>query len=167
MNRITTAIAAASLALSAGFALAQAPQGQPGGVGPDRAQMREAMKAAHEACKDKPDRRACMAERFCARSQDPAKCMARAKEHGQKRQQHVEQRQKMHEACNGKRGPDLESCMKGQRQQMKLARMELRQKAHEACNGRRGDELGKCLQEQREKLGIGHRGHHRGHHQRG
>src|SRR5678815_1336982 len=148
MDRITTAVAAVSLALSASFAMAQMQHG-----GPDKAQMHERMKAIQEACKDKPDRRACMMEQFCAKSQDPAKCQARAKEHGQRMQKHAEERQKMHEACNGKRGDDLANCIKGQRQQMKTARLEMRQKAHEACNGKRGDDLGKCLRDQREKLG--------------
>jgi hypothetical protein len=159
MKRVTTALAAISLALSASLAVAQMQHGDRHG-GPDRAQMREAMKAAYEACKDKPDRRACMTERFCAKSQDPAKCHARAKERGQHMQQRAEQRQKMHEACNGKRGDDLAACIKTQRQQMKTARLEIRQKAHEACNGKRGEDLGKCLRDQREKLGLGH--HRRG-----
>ena len=155
MNRITTAVAAVSLALSASFAMAQMQHG-----GPDKAQMHERMKAIQEACKDKPDRRACMAEQYCAKSQDPAKCQARAKEHGQRMQKHAEDRQKMHEACNGKRGDDLANCIKAQRQMKHAQRLEMRQKAHEACNGRRGEELGKCLHEQREKLGLGH--HRRG-----
>jgi len=155
MNRFTTAVAAISLALTASFAVAQM---QPGG--PDRAKMHEGMKAAYEACKDKPDRHACMMESMCAKSSDPAKCQAHAKERGQHMQQRAEQRQKMHEACNGKRGDDLVNCMKGQHAQMKAAHLEQRQKAHEACNGKRGEELGKCLHEQREKLGFGH--HERG-----
>ena len=160
MNRFTTAIAAVSLALSASFAVAQMPQGQMRHEGSDRGQMHERMKAIHEACKDKPDRRACMTEQYCAKSPDRAKCEARAKERGQHMQQRAEQRQKMHEACNGKRGDDLANCIKAQRQQMKTARLEMRQKAHEACNGKRGDDLGKCLRDQREKLGFGH--HRRG-----
>jgi hypothetical protein len=155
MNRFTTAAAAVSLALCSSFAMAQM---QPGG--PDRVQMRENMKAAYEACKDQPNRRACMTDRFCAKSQDPAKCQARAKEHGQRMQKHAEERQKMHEACNGKRGDDLANCIKAQRQMKHAQRLEMRQKAHEACNGKRGDELSTCLRDQREKLGLGH--HRRG-----
>ena len=117
MNRFTTALAAATFALTATFAQAQMQQGEKR-EGPDRVQMREAMKAAHEACKDKPDRRACMTERFCAKSQDPAKCQARAKERGQHMQQRAEQRQKMHEACNGKRGEDLAKCLREQREKL-------------------------------------------------
>ena len=160
MNRFTTAIATVSLALSASFAVAQMPQGQMRHEGSDRGQMHERMKAIHEACKDKPDRRACMTEQYCAKSPDRAKCEARAKERGQHMQQRAEQRQKMHEACNGKRGDDLANCIKGQRQMKHAQRLEMRQKAHEACNGKRGDELGKCMHEQREKMGFGH--HRRG-----
>ncbi len=152
MNRFVTALAAASFSLAATFAYAQmTPPG-----GPDRGQMHEGMKAAHEACKDKPDRRACMTEQMCAKASDPAKCQAHAKKRGQHMQQSTEQRQKMHEACNGKRGDDLTSCIKGQRQQLHAQRLEQRQMAHEACTGKRGEELGKCLHEQRGKSG-----HHR------
>ena len=153
MNRFATAVAAVSLALTAGFAVAQMSQG-----GPERGRMHEGMKAAHEACKDKPDRRACMTERFCAKSQDPAKCQARAKERGQHMQQRAEQRQKMHEACNGKRGDDLAACLKTQKDAFHKVRLEQRQKAHEACNAKRGDDLIKCLREQ--PGGFGGRGHH-------
>ena len=157
MNRFIPALAAASFALAATFAYAQMT---PPSGGMDRGGMHEGMKAAYESCKDKPDRRACMTEQMCAKSSDPAKCHARAKEHAQRMQQRVEQRQKMHEACNGKRGDELTSCIKGQRQQLHAQRLEQRQKAHEACNGKRGEDLGKCLREQREKLGFGH--HRRG-----
>ena len=81
MNRFATAIAAVSFTLAAGFATAQMSQGGPERQGgPDRHKMREGMKAAHEACKDKPDRRACMTETMCAKSPDVAKCVAGAKE---------------------------------------------------------------------------------------
>jgi hypothetical protein len=155
MNRIATAIAVASFALTAGFAQAQMSQG-----GAERPRMHEGMKAAHEACKDKPDRRACMTEQICSKSSDPKKCFEHAKQRGEHHAKRAEDRQKMHEACNGKRGDDLATCMKGQHQQKHAQRLEMRQKAHEACNGKRGEDLGKCLREQREKLGMGH--HRRG-----
>ena len=148
MNRFATTMAAASLALAATFAQAQMTPGSPG-----VAQRHEGMRAAYEACKDKPDRRACMTEQMCAKSPDPAKCHASAKERSQHMQQRAEKRQQMHEACNGKRGDDLTNCIKGQRQKYRAERLEQRQKAHEACNGKRGEELGKCLGEQRQKFG--------------
>ena len=109
MNRLIPAVAAAVFCLATAMSYAQ-----DAGKGP----MRENMKAAHEACKDKPDRRACMTERFCAKSQDPGKCQARAKERGQHMQQRAEQRQKMHEACNGKRGDELVKCLHEQREKL-------------------------------------------------
>ena len=161
MNRFATAVAAAAFALTAGLAQAQMSQGGPErSGGPDRAKMREGFKAAHEACKDKPDRRACMTEQICSKSSDPKKCFEHAKAHGDRRAKHTEARQKMHEACNGKRGEDLANCMKTQHKEKHAQRLEMRQKAHEACNGKRGDELGTCLRDQREKLGLGH--HRRG-----
>ena len=114
MNRFVTAIASASFALGATFAQAQMMHG-----GPGMGQMHEGMKAAFEACKDKPDRRACMTEQFCAKSPDPAKCQAQAKERQARMAQRIEQRQKMHEACNGKRGEDLTTCLRGQRQALR------------------------------------------------
>ena len=150
MNRSITALAAATLAFAATFAGAQMPP-QGHGMGPNR----EAMKAAYEACKDKPDRRACMTEQMCAKAQDPAKCQAQAKARGEQMQQRIEARQKMHEACSGKRGEELTNCMKGQRQAMMQQRMEERQKAHEACSGKRGEELMNCLREQRGRSGMG------------
>src|SRR5262245_56922954 len=145
MNRLIPALAAAlataGLALSAGVASAQMPQ------------HREGMRATMEACKDKPDRRACMAEQMCAKAQDPAKCQAHVKARGEHMQQRIEARQKMHEACNGKRGEDLGKCLDSQRLAMRSQRQEERQKAHEACNGKRGDELMGCLRSQREKMG--------------
>ena len=80
-----------------------------------RKEMREHMKQAHEACKDKPDRRACMTESMCAKSPDPAKCQARAKERHAKMSQRMDERQKAHEACTGKRGDELMKCLHEQR----------------------------------------------------
>jgi len=148
MNRFATTLAAASFALATTFAQAQMTPGGHG-MGP----MHDGMKAAHEACKDKPDRRACMMEQMCAKAPDPAQCHARAKERSQHMQQRAEKRQMMHEACSGRRGDDLANCIKSQRQKYRAERLEQRQKAHEACNGKRGDELGKCLGEQRQKFG--------------
>src|SRR5262245_31047433 len=108
MNRLIPALAFACLSLSAGLASAQMPQNREG-------MNREGMRAAMEACKDKPDRRACMAQQMCAKSQDPAKCQERVKARGERMQHRIEARQKMHEACSGKRGEDLSNCMKGQR----------------------------------------------------
>ena len=117
MKRFTTALAAIFLALSASFAMAQMQQGEKR-EGPDRAQMREAMKAAHEACKDKPDRRACMTEQICSKASDPKKCFENAKMRGEHHAKRAEDRQKMHEACNGKRGEELGKCLHEQREKM-------------------------------------------------
>ena len=155
MKTLIPTMAAAALALAATFAFAQGTPGygpgmggqgmRPGGGPGMQGEGREQMKAAYEACKDKPDRRACMTEQYCAKSADPAKCRTQAKEREQHGQQRLEQRQKMHEACNGKRGEDLTKCMQGQHQAQKNQRLDERQKAHEACNGKRGDDLAKCL----------------------
>lgn len=120
MNRFMPALAAACFALSAATAFAQttpppAGAGERKGPTPEqRQQMRERMKSAHEACKDKPDRRACMTENFCAKSEDPAKCQARAKEMRAKHAQRMDERQKAHEACTGKRGEELGKCLREQ-----------------------------------------------------
>lgn len=168
MKTLIPALAAVSFALAATFAVAQGTPGHGpgtggqgmgpgGGYGPGnqagRGEMREQMRGAYEACKDKSDRRACMTEQYCAKSTDQAKCQAQAKEQQARFSQRLEQQQKMHEACNGKRGEDLTKCMGDQRLAQRNLRMDEMQKAHEACNGKRGDELGKCLGEQRQKLG--------------
>ncbi len=117
MNRFAPALAATCLALSAAVAFAQTPPAEPRkGPSPEhRQQMKERMKAMHEACKDKPDRHACMIEQRCAKSQDKAKCEAKAKEHGQRHTKRMDQRQEMHEACTGKRGEELGKCLREQR----------------------------------------------------
>lgn len=93
----------------------------PGGGGPgrgmaDRGEWREHMRAAYEACKSKPDLRGCMTEQVCAKSADPAQCQARAKERAKFAQQRLDEQQKIHEACNGKRGDDLVKCLGEQRE---------------------------------------------------
>lgn len=164
MKTLIPALAAASLALAATFAIAQGTPGHgPGmggqGMGPGmhsqagRGESHEQMKAAYQACKDKPDRQACMTEQYCAKAADKAKCQAQAQERAQYGQQRLEQRQKLHEACNGKRGEDLTKCMQTQHQAQRNQRLDERQKAHEACNGKRGDDLAKCLGEQPGSLG--------------
>jgi hypothetical protein len=93
-----------------------------------------------------------MTEQMCAKAQDPAQCQARAKERQARHNQRLDERQKMHEACNGKRGDELANCLLGQRQKLAQQRVEERQKAHEACNGKRGEELTGCLRDQRQQL---------------
>jgi hypothetical protein len=141
MNRLSTALAATLFCFSAGIVHAQAPasdagkgpgmmgQGGPRGMmmkpcsqeadpakcEANRKQVRENMKAAHEACKDKPDRSGCMTEQFCAKSPDPAKCNERAKERHARMSKRMDQRQAAAEACTGKRGDALMSCMHEQR----------------------------------------------------
>jgi hypothetical protein len=176
MKALIPTLAAVSLALAASFAVAQGTpgsgpgmgygpgmgsqnMGRGGGYGPAmgdqarRGEMHEQMRGAYEACKDKANRRACMTEQYCAKSPDPAKCQAQAKERTKFAHQRLEQRQMMHEACNGKRAEDLTKCLQDQRQAQRNQRLDERQKAHEACNGKRGEDLGKCLGEQREKSG--------------
>ena len=133
MNRLVLALAAAMFCLAAGISHAQdTNKGQMGG-GPhhgmkpcsqepepakceaNRKEMQERMKLAREACKDKPDQRACMTEQMCAKSQDPAKCQAQAKERQAMRSQRGDARQSAAEACAGKRGDVLQKCMHEQR----------------------------------------------------
>ena len=110
MNRFIPALAAACFSLAAVMAHAQTP---PAG---DRAQMKERMNAAHEACKDKPDRRACMTEQVCAKAQDPAKCREHAKERQTRWSKRMDERQAAAEACTGKRGDELMKCLHAQRE---------------------------------------------------
>jgi hypothetical protein len=109
MTRTLSLIGAALLGASF-FAHAQAPApaGADGKGGERHHMMREHMKGAHAACKDKADRRSCMREQMCAKSADPAKCQVESKARMTK---HLEARQIAHEACNGKRGDELSKCL--------------------------------------------------------
>jgi hypothetical protein len=75
----------------------------------------ERVKQAREACKDKPDRRACMTEHYCAKEQDPAKCQAQAKERAARMSKRMDAHQAAAEACTGKRGEELQKCLGAQR----------------------------------------------------
>ena len=57
-----------------------------------RKELRENMKAAHEACKDKQgrERGTCMSQQMCAKSADPAACQARARERMERRHERPE-----------------------------------------------------------------------------
>ena len=136
MNRCIPALAAACFSLAATFAFAQGTQGMGGqGMGPgggrpmmkpcsqepdpvkceaNRKQMRENFKAAHESCKDKADKRACMTESMCAKASNPAECQAKAKERGAQMSKRMDERQKAAEACTGKRGEELQKCYREQ-----------------------------------------------------
>jgi hypothetical protein len=132
MNKLIPALAAACFALTGSFAHAQAPAGgdapkgghmmmkpcsqesDPAKCEADRKQMRENMKAAHEACKNSSDKRGCMTEQMCSKAQDPAKCKERAKERGEKMGKHMDEHQAMAEACTGKRGDELKKCYREQ-----------------------------------------------------
>ena len=140
MNRLTTSIAAALFCMSTGLAFAQAPSGdagkgpgmmEPGGhhqmkpcsqesdpakCEANRKQMRENLKAAHEACKGNADQRGCMTQQYCSKQADPAKCQERAKEHSAKMSQHMDEHQAIAEACTGKRGEELQKCYREHRQ---------------------------------------------------
>jgi len=162
MTKFIPALAAACLSLCAATSFAQmspSPSGERRSATPEqRQQFKERITAAREACKSATDQRACMTQQFCSKSENPAKCMEFAKKRSEHMQQRAEQRQKMHEACNGKRGDDLAACLKTQKDAFHKVRLEQRQKAHEACNAKRGDDLIKCLREQ--PGGFGGRGHH-------
>ncbi len=138
MSRFAPAFAAACFSLAAVMAHAQTPPADGKGPGmmergghhrmfkpcsqePDpakceanRKQMRENMNAAREACKDKPDRHACMTESMCAKSPDPAKCQAGAKERHARMSKRMDERQALAEACNGRRGDELRKCYREQ-----------------------------------------------------
>jgi len=141
MNRFVPALAAACFSLVAFSAGAQTPpaegKGQMGGhhagghhrmmkscsqeadpakCEANRKEMRESIKAAHEACKGKADQQSCMRENYCAKAADPAKCQAQAKERQEKMARHMDQRQAMAEACTGKRGDELKKCYREQRE---------------------------------------------------
>ena len=79
-----------------------------------KAKFRADMKAAHEACKDAKDRRACMTENMCAKQADPAKCRDMAKQRHAEHGKRMDQRQEIAEACSGKRGDDLRSCYRSE-----------------------------------------------------
>ena len=51
----------------------------------------------------------------CSKAQDPKACEERRAKFRERMIQKMEARQKMHEACNGKRGEDLAQCLKAQR----------------------------------------------------
>jgi hypothetical protein len=116
MNRTITTLAAACFALSASVAFAQAPSGdsRPRMTPEQREKMRDHMKAAREACKDNPDRRGCMLTQFCAKSTEPAKCINEGKARQARFAQRMDERQKAHEACTGKRGEELGKCLREQ-----------------------------------------------------
>jgi Spy/CpxP family protein refolding chaperone len=144
MKSFLPVLAAASFALAASFAHAQAPSGDtgkgPGAMGSGgghrmmkpcseeadpakceatRKQMREDFKQAREQCKSASDKRGCMTEKFCSKQSDPAACQAKAKEHQAKMSQRMDAQQKAAEACTGKRGDELMKCMQAQHPQGK------------------------------------------------
>jgi len=118
-SKIATLLGAAllcsTLAVQAQTTTPPAGAGERKGPTPEqREKMREAMKGAREACKDAADKHACMTQQICSKAPDKAKCEARAKERSQKMGQHMDEHQAMAEACTGKRGDALKSCMKEQ-----------------------------------------------------
>ena len=143
MNRFLPALAAACFAMSASFAFAQAPSGDGKGGGmmerggphrmmkpcsqeadpakceAQRKEMHATFKQAFETCKSDADRRGCVTKQVCAKSPDPAKCLAGANERQQKHAQFRDARQKAAEACTGKRGDELSKCLRDQRPQDK------------------------------------------------
>ena len=142
MKPLIPILAAGAFALAAAVSFAQGPAGEPGGrMGGQRmmdcskaqdpaqceqrraerdkrrGELRDQMRLAYEACKDKDDRRACMTEQICSKAQDPAQCQSRAKERHARMGQRMDERQKAHEACTGKRGDELQKCLGDQRKE--------------------------------------------------
>jgi len=135
MKSFTTTLAATLFCLTAGFAFAQQGPGGPGGPGgphrgmkpcsqeadpakceADRKQIRENLRAAHEACKGNPDQRGCMEQQYCSKQADPGKCQERAKERHAHMSKKMDEHQAIAEACSGKRGDELEKCYREHRQ---------------------------------------------------
>jgi hypothetical protein len=114
MNR-TLFLVVTAMIVAPAAALAQSPAGAEGKGADRRHEMRERLKAAHEACKDASDRRACLHEKMCETSADPAKCRAETAERHKRLIARMEERQAMHEACSGKRGEELMKCLAEQR----------------------------------------------------
>lgn len=137
MNRLIPAIAATVFCLAAGISQAQDTNKGPMGGGPhhrmkpcsqetdpakceaDRKQLHENMRASREACKDNPDRRACMTDQYCSKAQDKTQCLAKAKERQAMYSKRADAHQAAAEACTGKRGDELQKCMQGQREKMR------------------------------------------------
>lgn len=97
-----------------GFDCSKAPD--PKACEERRAKAKDAYAKARQACEGKtgPERADCMRLQMCAQAKDPAACEARAKEQAKRREQRLEARQKAHEACAGKRGEELKSCLREQ-----------------------------------------------------
>lgn len=139
MKRFTTTLAAALFSLSAGLAFAQQGPGDQGPGRPhrgfqpcsqtadpakceaDRKKHREELRASREACKGNADQRGCVTQQYCSKQADPAKCQERARERHAQLTRRLEQHQLVAEACTGKRGTELESCYRDQRQKQRGA----------------------------------------------
>jgi hypothetical protein len=135
------AIFGAALLAASTLVFAQAP----GGGAPTEAQKkerqerREKMKAAHQeavkACEGKQgeERHKCMTTNMCAKAPNPKECEARAaKRHEKMKERHAKgcadakdpakceaerkaRREKVREACKGKEGEALKTCIREQR----------------------------------------------------
>jgi hypothetical protein len=133
MTRAIASILGALLLAATASLQAQGPSSEPGkpraerrfdcSKAPDpkaceerRAKSKAAYAKARAACEGKQGdaRRDCMREQACAQAKDPAACVARAKEQSKRREQRLETRQKAREACAGKRGEELKSCLREQ-----------------------------------------------------
>ncbi len=134
MKRFSSILGAALLAASTTL-FAQAPQGDADKSRGERRQhqrmdcskakdpklceeRRAKIKAAHsqaaKACESQKgaEHRACMQKQMCAQAQDPAKCEAGVKARAEKRNS---RRAEIREACKGKEGDALKSCIREQR----------------------------------------------------
>ncbi|MDW8468382.1 MAG: hypothetical protein RML56_04610 [Burkholderiales bacterium] len=115
MKRVLAFLGAAAVLAASAAASAQPPMGGEAKGPGERHRMREHARAAHEACRDAPDRGACLRERMCEQAADPARCRAEAAERRKRLIARMEARQAMHEACAGKRGEALLACLGEQR----------------------------------------------------
>ena len=114
MKTLTSVLGAALLcgALAAQAQTPQAPSGEQRArpTPEQREKMREAFKAAREACKDSQDKRGCMTQQMCSKAPDPARCQERMKERHAHMMQRMDEHQAAAEACTGKRGEELMKC---------------------------------------------------------
>ena len=144
MNLYSSILGAALVAVST-FSFAQAPGGAPTDAQKQerREKMKAAYGEAEKACQGKQgdERRSCMTQQMCAKAPNPQQCQEHAKEragkmherHDKMKQRHeerckadpakceaekkarMEKREKVREACKGKQGDDLKSCIRDQR----------------------------------------------------
>lgn len=82
-----------------------------------RQKGREAFNKARQACEGKQgdERRACLRSKLCAQAPDPAACTARSAEHEKRHAVRHQAMEKAREACKGRQGDELRTCLRDQR----------------------------------------------------